>query len=99
MSEGERAFWADAIVPRRIYAAIRYTHIAAAIDVHAISVGIDDQIVDGEIVDAGRQNAEVSAPQNGKVVELNVMAVLQRDGLVAYTKRFRTWLLFFPTST
>jgi len=52
--EPERAFQTDTIIPRRIDAAVRDAHVAAAVDVNAVTVGINFQIVDGEIVDACR---------------------------------------------
>ena len=40
-------------------------------------------MVDGEMIDAGRQDAEVPAVQNGKIPQDHAPAVFQRDGLVA----------------
>ena len=36
-------------------------HIAAAVDVDAIAVGVDLEAVDGKIVDAGSKNAAMAA--------------------------------------
>ena len=67
---------------RKDVAAIRDTHIPAAIDIHAVTVRINLQIVDCEIVDTGRQNSEVPAVQNGKVAKQHISAILQRDRFV-----------------
>src|SRR5690349_267595 len=63
-------------------------HIAAAIDVNAIAVGVDCQIVDGEVVHTSCEDSEMPAMQNAKVAQQHVSAVLQCDGLVA-----SAWLL------
>src|SRR5208282_2178621 len=61
VTEGKGTLGADGVVPRRIDAAVRHADIAAAVDVDAVAVGIDFQVVDGEVVDAGGENAEVSS--------------------------------------
>jgi hypothetical protein len=58
--QGMRGFDDDGIVVGRVDAAIGNMHVAAGIDVDAVAVGIDLQIVDGDVEDAGRQNAVVS---------------------------------------
>jgi len=55
----------------------------AAVDVDAIAVGVDFEVVDGEVVDAGEQEGEVAALEDGEVAEDDVAAVLEGDGLVA----------------
>jgi len=47
-----------------------------------VAVGIDFEIVDGEVVDAGRQYAEVSTLENGEIAEDHVTAILEADGFV-----------------
>ena len=73
---------ADAVVPGRIHSAIGNADVPAAIDVHAVAVGIDREIVDGEVVDAGGQNAEVAAVENTKIAQQDIAAIFQCDGLV-----------------
>src|SRR6266508_6394367 len=51
----------DRIVVRRVDAAIRDAHVATSIDVKAITIGIDFQIVNREVVYAGSQQREVTA--------------------------------------
>ena len=41
--------------------AVGDAYILAAVDVHAVAVGVDLEVVDGEVVDAGKQQAEVAA--------------------------------------
>ena len=57
--------------------------VFAAVDVHAVAVGIDREVVDGKIVDAGKQEAEVAAFEDGKIAQDDVAAVLEGDGFVA----------------
>jgi len=57
--------------------------VLTAIDVHAVAVGVDLEIVDGEIVDAREQQAKVAALENREVAEDDVAAALEGDGLVA----------------
>src|SRR5262249_9429428 len=58
-------------------------NIAAAIDINAVAVRVDRQVVDGEIVHADSQDAEVPAMQNGKIAERHIAAILQGDCFVA----------------
>ena len=67
---------ADAVVPGRIDVAVRNAHVAAGIHVHAVAVGVDLQVVDGQVVDARGQNAEVAAVQDRKIAQQHVVAVL-----------------------
>ena len=76
---------ADAVIPRRVDIAVRDAHVAAAIDIHAVAVGVDAQVVDGKVIDAGGEYAEVAAVENGEIAQNHVVAVLQSDGLVAHS--------------
>src|SRR6266496_702996 len=76
---------ANAIVPGRVHRAVGDVNVAAAIDVHPIAVGVDGEIVDGEVVDAGGEDSEVPAVKDGKIAQQDVAAVLQRNGLVAHS--------------
>src|SRR5580658_921975 len=78
----------DTIVPRRNDAAVRYTNILAAVDVHAVPVGIDFEVVDGQVIDSGKQKAEVASPENREVPEDHIVAVLESNGLVAHARLF-----------
>ncbi len=64
----------DRIIVRRVDRAIGDAHVAAAIDVDAIAVGVDLDVVDGEVVHAGRQDAEVAAHQEGHIAYDDVAA-------------------------
>jgi hypothetical protein len=64
-------------------AAVEDAHIATAIHIHAITVCINSQIVDSQIIDAGGQNPEVSAMQDRKIAQQNVATIFQCDGIVA----------------
>ncbi len=56
----------------------------AAVDVEAVALGVDEEVVEGEGVDAGGEDGEVAAVEDGEVAEQDVEAVLEADGLVAY---------------
>ena len=75
--------WGRCRRPRRIHGAIGDAHVAAAVDVHAIAVGVDLEIVDGEIVDAGGEDAEPSADEDREIAQDDVVTVLEGDGFVA----------------
>src|SRR5581483_8446083 len=68
---------------RRIHEAVGDAHIAAGVDVHAVAIGIDLEIVDGQIVDAVGENAEMAAVENREIAQDDVVAVLEADGLIA----------------
>ena len=87
MAESIRALRADRVVPRRVYAAVRDTHVAAAIDVDSVAIGVDLQIVDRQIVDTGRQNGEVSAGEHRQIAKNDVIAILQGDRFVSHAWR------------
>jgi hypothetical protein len=71
------------VIERRVDRTIRDTHILAGIDIDAVPIRVDLDVVDGEIVDAGGQDREVAAVQNSDVANDNVAAKLQSDRLVA----------------
>ena len=48
-----------------------------------VAVGVDLEIVDGEIIDAGGEQPEMAAFQDGEVAQQDVAAILEGDGLVA----------------
>ena len=83
VAEGEGGFGADAVVPGGVDGAVGDADVLAAVDVHAVAVGVDLEVVDGEVVDAGEEQAEVAALEDGEVAEEDVAAVLEGDGLVA----------------
>src|SRR5262249_10581001 len=86
--QSERTLRADSIVVRRIHAAIRYAHISSAIEVDAVAIGINHEIVDGEVIDASGKNAEVAAMQNRKISQNDIPAVLQRNRLITHAGIF-----------
>jgi len=75
--------WGRCRRPRRVDGAIGDAHVLAAIDVDAVAVGVDFEVVDSEVVDAGEQEAEMAAFEDGEVAKDDVAAVLKGDGLVA----------------
>ena len=83
VAESEAGFRADAVVPRSVDEAVGDAYVLAAVDVHAIAVGVDLEVVDGEVVDAGEQHPEVAALEDGEVAQYDVAAVPEADGLVA----------------
>ena len=83
VAESKGALRADAVVPRRVDGAVGDANVAAAVDVDAVAVGVDLEVVDGEVVDAGGEDAEVAAVKDGEIAEDDVAAVLEGDGLVA----------------
>src|SRR6185437_2331636 len=87
-AEPERAFQADAVVPGRIHAAIRDANVPAAVYVHPIAVGINQQIVYGEVIHARGENSEMPAVENGKIAQRDVAAILQADRFIGHARRF-----------
>ena len=67
VAECEGTLWADAVVPGRVDGAVGDADVAAAVDVDAVAVGVDLEVVDGEVVDAGGEDAELSALEDGEV--------------------------------
>ncbi len=84
VAESEAALGADGVVPGGVDGAVGDADVAAAVDVHAVAVGVDFEVVDGEVVDAGEEEAEVAAFEDGEVAEDDVAAVFERDGFVGY---------------
>jgi len=84
VAEGKAALGADGVVPGGVDGAVGDADIVAAVDVDAVAVGVDFEVVDGEVVDAGEEEAEVAAFEDGEVAEDDVAAVFERDGLVGY---------------
>src|SRR5581483_6902884 len=59
----------------------------------AVTIGVDLQVIDGQIIYAGRQNAEVAPVQNREIAQENVPAILEGDGFIADASLFGlgTW--------
>src|SRR6185437_395732 len=53
------------------------------IDIHAVPIGIDRQVINRQVVDARYKDGKPSSLQYRKVFQENVMAIFQRDRLVA----------------
>ena len=83
VAEGEGGLGADAVVPGGVDGAVGDADVAAAVDVEAVAIGVEEEVVDGEVVDAGGEEAEVAAFKDGEVAEQDVAAVFEGDGLVA----------------
>src|SRR5579883_1157480 len=56
--------------------------VTAAIDIHAVAVGIDLQVTDRKVVDSGRQNPEPAAVANCDITKKHIAAELEADRLV-----------------
>src|SRR6185312_11878083 len=82
-----RALDDDRVIPRRVHAAIGNVHVAAGIDVDAVAVGIDLEVVDCEVVQAGGQDAKMPGHEDRDIADDHVAAELERDGLVAAAGR------------
>ena len=89
ISKSERAFEADSVVVWRVDAAVRDVYIATAIDIHSVPVGIDNEVVDGEMIDAGSENSKPSAMANGDISYQYILTIYERDRFVAVSGRFR----------
>jgi hypothetical protein len=77
------ALQADPVVERRVDRHVREPHVAAGVHVDAVAVRVHLHIVDRQVVDAGREDREVSAVPDRNVPDGDVAAVLERDRLVA----------------
>jgi len=64
-------------------------NVLAAIDIHAIAICIDRQIVDGQIIDSCKKQPKVAALENTEVAKGDVAAIFERDGFVPYARLFR----------
>ena len=73
----------DGVVGGRVHLRVAHGEVLAAVDVNAVAVGVDDDVVDGADVAAGGDDGEMSAPVDGDVADEHVAAELQGDGLVA----------------
>src|SRR5712691_3414119 len=72
ITKRERALRANSIVKGRVDCAIRNPDVAAGINVDAVAVSVDLQIVDGEVVDAGGENCKVAAMQDRNITNDDV---------------------------
>src|SRR5690348_6730172 len=88
MAQGVGTLGTDGIIERRVNCAVRNPNVAATIKVNAVAIGVQGEIINGEVVHSGGQQAEMSSPQDGEVTQQHVAAVLQCDGFVAYARRF-----------
>ncbi len=97
IAEGVGAFGADAVIPRRVDGAVGDADVAAAVDVDAVAVGVDLEVVDGEVVDAGGEDAEPTALKDGEVARMTLrqffsaMALLPTPGASVLGRAFSSW--------
>jgi len=54
----------------------------ASVDIHSVVVGIELDVVDGQVIDPREQDREVPAVEDREVAQRDVAAELQRDGFV-----------------
>jgi hypothetical protein len=66
------ALQADCVVEWRVDADVRNADIAARIDINAVAIGINLNIIDREIVHAGCEDREVATVQNRDIADQNV---------------------------
>src|SRR5207237_1408476 len=81
------ALGANAVVVGRIDRAIGDPDILAAVEVDAVAVGVDLEIVAGPVVDSRGEDAEVAAVIDREIAEDDVAAILERDRFVADSGR------------
>src|ERR1035441_878497 len=62
------------------------SHVLGVIDVERVAVGIDDNPVDCPVIHAGAENAEMSSVLDGKIAKHNIVAILECDGLVGWSR-------------
>src|SRR5207244_12152148 len=82
-TESERTLREDAVVEWRVDGAIRDTNVFASIDVDAVAVRVDLQIVYRQVINAGGQNREVPAMQNRDIANDYVAAKLKTNRFVS----------------
>src|SRR5262249_31599078 len=63
----------------RVNADVRNADIAAGIDIDAVTIGIDFDVIDCEIVDAGGQDGEVTSMQNRNIADQDIGGELETD--------------------
>ena len=73
----------DGVVVRRVHAGIGDADVAAGIDIHAVAVGVDHDVVDGQVIHPGGEDAEMAAVEDGEIAQRHVVAELERDGFIA----------------
>src|SRR5205823_6845068 len=76
ITETKRTLQANAVVPRRVHGAVRDVNVAAAIDIHAVPIRVNREIVDCEVIEARGQNSKMTAVQNGEITQQYVAAIL-----------------------
>ena len=62
-SPSVRALQNDRVVVGRVDTAIRDAHVATRVDIKPVAVGVDLDVVDREVVNAGGQQRKVTAIQ------------------------------------
>ena len=65
-AQGVGALQADPVVERGVDRRVRDPNMPAGVDVDAVAVGVDLQVVDRKVVDAGREDRKVAAVQDRK---------------------------------
>ena len=87
IAERRAALEADAVVERRVHAAIGNADVAATVEVHAVALRVDRDVVNGEVVHAADEDGEVAALEEGEIAEEDVAAAPEGDALVAGARR------------
>ena len=82
-----RALQHDRVVVRGLTLLLEMRTLRQPVEIDAVAVGVDGQIVDGQVIHAGGQDAEMAAVQDRKIAQRHVAAELQSDGFVAAAPR------------
>src|SRR5258705_7234819 len=82
VTKGERTLGTDAIVKGRVDRAIGNADILASVHVNPVTVCVNLQIVDRQVVDTGGKNCKVAAMQDCDITDDHVAAEFQTDRLI-----------------
>ena len=75
-------FQHDSIVIGAVNHHVTYPHVFTHVYINAIAVGVNAQIIDGQIIDGSSKDPKVSTTINTEIPESNVPAALYRNGFV-----------------
>ena len=59
---------------RRVHLGVAHSGVLAAVDVDAVAVGVDEDVVDGGVLAAGDDDGEMPSPVDGDVANEDVAA-------------------------
>ena len=91
ITKGKRTFETNTVIPRRIYAAVGNTNIFATVNVDSISIRVNFEVFNSQIINSSCKYSEMTAIQYGEIFQDYISTKFQGNGFIANWCAVRTF--------